>query len=166
MKTLIIALSLCLLIPSSAEAQKSSRWCRLGAVGDGGKVIDSKPMDGAAGTRTFTFGTKSCGDKTSSYSYLVIEMEFTHATNGNMILTCTNGQTTGTADKSPQVCGSITAGVCVAEDAAIVKKGVTGDKNWSFRIGIKGYRAWSCIASHDGGPAAGDILTTYAYVTD
>jgi hypothetical protein len=122
-------------------------------------------MNAAAGVRTFTFGPRECTSNVSNYNWLVVEMEFTYSSKaGNMIVTCTNGRSVATADKTPQVC--IGAGTCTATDAGIVSKAVTANKKWSFRVGIRGYRAWSCVASHDNSPTASEKLTTYAYLTD
>jgi hypothetical protein len=123
-------------------------------------------MNGAASTLTFTFGPRECARNVASFKWLVIEAEFTYASKaGNVLFTCTNGRSVVTADKTPQVC--VGAGTCTAVDAGIISKAVTASKNWSGpRIGIRGYRAWSCIASHDNTPGAGEILTAYAYLTD
>lgn len=149
------------LIPAVAFAQATVDFCSLGTEG---VVINAKPMNGAASTLTFTFGPRECARNVASFQWLIVEAEFTHTTSGNVIITCTNGRSVATANKTPQIC--VGAGTCTALDAGVVSKAVTGDKNWSFRVGIRGYRAWSCIASHDNTPAAGDVLTVSAYLTD
>jgi hypothetical protein len=136
-------------------------YCLLGTAG---VVVDAKPMNGAAATLTFTIAPSQCGRDAASYQYLVLESEFTHSTNGNVLWTCLTGATVATATKTPQTCTG--SGTCTAVDAAIFSKAVTGNKKWAVRLGVQGYRAWSCVASHDGGPGAGDILTASAYLTD
>lgn len=156
------ALALPLLFaPVPAASQSTVDFCSLGTEG---KVIDAKSMNGAASTLTFTFGPRQCARNVASFKWLVVEAEFTHTTSGNVLFTCTNGRSVATADKTPQTCTG--SGTCTATDAGIVSKAVTGNKKWSFRVGIRGYRAWSCVASHDNTPAAGDVLTSYAYLTD
>jgi hypothetical protein len=149
------------LFPSMAFSQATTRFCSLGTEG---LVIDAKPMNGAASTLTFTFGPRECSGNVASYNWLVIEATFTHTTSGNVIFTCTTGVSVATADKIPQVCSG--GGTCVAVDGGIISKAVTGNKKWAARLGIRGYRAWSCVASHDNTPAAGDILSANAYLTD
>ncbi len=148
---------------TDAGAQATVDFCSLGTEG---LVIDAKPMNGATSTLTFTFGPRACGRNVASFRYLVIEAEFTYSSKaGNVLFTCTNGRSVATADKTPQVCAG--AGVCITVDAGITSTAVTASKNWSGpRIGIRGYRAWSCIASHDNTPGAGEILTVNAYLTD
>ncbi len=158
---LTFALAFLLLAPA-ALAQSTTRFCSLGAEG---VVIDAKPMNGASSTLTWTFGPRECSGNVASYNWLVVEMEFTYSSKaGNVLVTCTNGRSVATADKVPQVCAG--AGTCTATDAGIVSKAVTANKKWSFRVGIRGYRAWSCVASHDNTPGAGEILTTGAYLSD
>lgn len=150
----------CLLFGSAAWAQDDAKFCNLGVAG---VVAKAKPLNG---TVNFKFGPRACGRSTSSYGYLVVEMDYTHDNNGNVVLTCTTGQSVSTADKVPQVCGSVTDGVCILDDAGIAQKAVTGDKKWTFRFGIRGYRAWSCTTTHSGTPSASDIVTENAYLTD
>lgn len=158
-----------LAVPSLALAQQwpGSRlqppitYCLLGTAG---VVIDAKPMNGAASTLTFTIAPIQCGRDAASYRYLVIESEFTHAKSGNVLWTCLTGATVATATKTPQTCTG--SGTCTAVDAGIVSKAVTGDKQWAARVGVRGYRAWSCVASHDNTPGVGDIITANAYLTD
>jgi hypothetical protein len=128
-------------------------------------VIDAKPMNGAASTLTFTFGPRECARNVASFKWLVIEGEFTYSSKaGNVVATCLTGRSVATADKTPQTCAG--AGTCTALDAGVVSKAVTANKKWAFRIGIRGYRAWSCVVSHDNSPTASEIFTGYAYLTD
>ena len=160
MRTIITILSL--FVASNALAQATVAFCSLGTEG---KVIDAKPMNGAASTLTFTFGPRECVRNVASFQWLIVEMEFTYSSKaGNVLMTCANGRSVATADKIPQTCAG--SGTCTATDAGIVSKAVTANKKWSFRIGIRGYRAWSCVASHDNTPGAGEILTGYAYLPD
>ena len=149
------------LFPAVAVAQSTVDFCSLGT---DGLVINAKPMNGAASTLTFTFGPRECARNVASFQWLIIEGEFTHTTDGNVVVTCTNGRSVATATHTPQTC--VGAGTCTGVDGGVFSKAVTGDKDFSFRLGLRGYRAWSCVASHDNTPAAGDILTVNAYLTD
>lgn len=159
--TLIGLIAIAIPVPD-ASAQSTVDFCSLGTEG---KVIDAKPMNGAASTLTFTFGPRYCARNVASFKWLVVEMEYTHSTKvGNVLLTCTNGRSVATADKTPTTC--VGAGTCTTVDGGIFSTAVTASKNWSMRLGIRGYRAWSCVASHDGTPTASEILTANAYLTD
>ena len=58
-----------LLLPSIALAQRASliiasdgtRFCKLGDRQHNGRVLNAVPLNGAASTRTFTFGQEACG---------------------------------------------------------------------------------------------------------
>ena len=93
------------------------------------------------------------------------EAEFTYSSKaGSVLMTCLTGRSVATADKTPQVCAG--AGTCTLLDGAILTKAVTANKKWKFRMGLRGYRAWSCIFSHDNSPTASELFTGYAYLTD
>lgn len=154
MRTLFAVLILSIALPVAAENRATGV----------GTPLDNVAMNAAAGTRTFTVGPDIGRVKLASYSYIVFEFDFTHANSGNIVLTCSVGQTAATANKTPQVCSG--SGTCTLNDAGIFSKAVTGDKKWSARMGIRGFLAMSCVASHSGSPAAGDKLTVVGYVTD
>ena len=158
-------LALCLstlLLAADTSAQATVDFCSLGI---DGLVIDAKPMNGATSTLTFTFGPRACARNVASYKWLVIEAEFTYDSKaGNILYTCLTGRSVATANKVPQVCAG--AGTCTLIDAGVATKAVTGSKKYEFRIGLRGYRAWSCIVSHDNSPTADEIFTGYAYLTD
>jgi len=161
MRRFLLILAL-VLVPDVVFGQSDTRWCPLGV---NGTTLSNVALNGAAASRTFKFGPVACrNEKVASFRWLVLEMEFTHTTSGNVLVTCTTGQTLATADKTPQTCSG--SGTCTANDAGIVSKAVTGSKKWAARLGIRGYRAWSCVASHDSTPVAGDKLTVGAYLTD
>lgn len=149
-----------LLLAAPAAAQPTARYCQLGI---GGRVVRDAALNG---TVNFKFGPVVCGASVSTYSYLVLEVDYTHDQNGNVVVTCLTGQTTQTADKVPQGCGSISGGTCVATDIGVVSKAVTGNKKWTFRLGVRGYRSWSCSVTHDNSPTASDLVSVDAYLTD
>ena len=164
MKRFLFALALtALFCPATASAQSTVDFCSLGTEG---LVIDAKPMNGAASTLTFTFGPRTCARNVASFQWLVIEAEFTYSSkDGNVVITCTNGRSVATADKTPTTCTG--SGTCVTADAGIFSTAVSAaNKKWSVRLGIRGYRAWSCVASHDNTPTASEIFTANAYLTD
>ncbi|MHC4867013.1 MAG: hypothetical protein ACYTEX_23290 [Planctomycetota bacterium] len=161
MRTFIIALLT--FMASTAAAQATVDFCSLGTEG---LVIDAKPMNGAAATLTFTFGPRECARNVASFQWLIIEGEFTYSSKtGNVLITCTNGRSVATATHTPQTC--VGAGTCTTTDAGIFSTAVgAANKNWSVRLGIRGYRAWSCVVSHDNSPTASELFTGYAYLTD
>ena len=164
MKKIALIMLAFLLCAPVAIAQEATTTC---PIGDGnGLVINAKPLSGAESTLTFTFGPQLCSRDVSTFTYLTVEVEYTHTTNGNVVLTCTTGQMQTTATKTPQACDSVTGGACIAADAGIIKKAVTGDKDYAVRLGVRGYKAWSCVMSHDNTPVATDVITVHAYVTD
>ena len=162
MKHIIFLFAFLFTLPAMAQAD--FRTCPLTGP-DNGRVLTAVPLNGAASTLTFVVDPIRCGQKTASFSLLVLKVNFTHVTSGNVVVTCTTGHDTKTATATPQICTG-SAGTCIAEDAGIVSKAVTGDKEWAVRIGIHGYRAWSCTVSHDNTPAAGDLVTVHGKVTD
>jgi len=145
------------LFPLTVQAEKGFRLCKLGT------KLSAVSLNAAAASRTFTAGPTSCNDNMASYTYLVIEAAYTHSNSDDLVITCTVGGTVATATKTPQLCTG--AGTCTANDAGIFSKAVTGDKNFAVRMGIRGFPAVSCVASH-ATAGAGDILTVIAYLTD
>jgi hypothetical protein len=51
-------------------------------------------------------------------------------------------------------------------DGGVWSKAVSGDKVYTFRVGLRGYRAWSCSFTHDGTPDANDLLSVRAWLED
>jgi hypothetical protein len=141
-------------------AQETARHCQIGRMG---VVVDAKPLNG---TVNFKFGPRVCGRDVSSFTYLVIEVDYTHSNSGNIVVTCLTGQQRDAADKAPQLCDHVSSGTCVMVDTGKASKAVTGDKKYTFRLGVRGYRAWSCTTTHDGTPDANDVVTERAYLED
>lgn len=160
MKHLAFILTFFATIP--ALAAPDTEWCAVGSAR--GKMLSAVALNAGATARTFVFGPVACGRKVGSYRYIEFEAEYTHATNGNVLLTCTHGQRAATADKTPQVCTG--AGTCTLVDAGVLSKVVSGSKKFSGRIGLRGRHVWKVVASHDNAPVAGDKLTLYVYLTD
>jgi hypothetical protein len=158
---LLFAILMAILLTASA-ASAQNLWCAVGR--DRGRVLKAVALNGSAASRTFSFGPKICGKSAAVYRYLILDVEYTHTTSGNVLFTCTTGYNLSTANRTPQTC--VGAGTCTALDGGIVSKAVTGSKNYVARLGLRGMRAWSCVASHDNTPAAGDIVTVHAYLTD
>lgn len=149
---------LVLVSPTPASAQAETRYC---PITTGGVVV---PLTALTSTVNFKFGPTVCStQEVASYKYLVIEVDYTWATNGTITLTCLTGQSTPTANKVPQMCTGV--GTCAMEDAGVYTKAVTASKKLAFRVGIRGYRAWSCSTTHSA-PAAGDKVLERAYLTD
>jgi hypothetical protein len=158
MRILLALILLC--VTSTAYGQADARYCR---VGRDGIVV----RDGALnGTVSFNVGPMQCGARVSSYTYMILELEYTHDSNGNVVVTCLTGQSVATADKAPQGCASVIDGVCTAADIGVVSKAVTADKKWAVRLGIRGYRTWTCTITHDGTPTASDLVTVRAHLAD
>lgn len=156
----LLALLVVICTPLITTAQEDARLCQIGQTG---VVVNAQPLNG---TVNFKFGPTVCGRKVASFAYLVIEIDYTHANSGNVVVTCLTGSARNEWDKAPQVCDSVTSGTCVLVDAGKGSKAVTGDKKWAFKLGVRGYQAWSCTTTHDGTPGAGDIVTERAYLTD
>lgn len=159
-----LAFALCSMIftPTSFAAE-NDQWCTVG--GDSGRVLKAVALTGSVEARTFSFGKKACGRGVSSYQYLIIEADYTWAHDGDLTITCTTGQERKTATYTPQICTG--SGTCTMVDGGVFLKAVlTGTKNsFSFRVGVRGHRAWSCVTAHTAA-GAGDVITQYAYLTD
>lgn len=163
MKNLFFVLAF-LATPLPAFAQADATWCPLSSTGllvnnKSLKVADSEDL-------VFYLPETRCGRDISSFTWAIFEIDFTHTTDGNVVLTCTNGQapTAAAAKFIPQTCAG--AGICTTLDAGIFSKAVTGNKAYSFRLGVRGYRTWRCVISHDNTPATGDLISIGGYLTD
>lgn len=159
MKNLILLLALSFAVPTVAHADEN--FCR---VGKSRGVIYKQAMNGGAALRTFSLPPKArgCAEPTSNYRFLVMDLTYTKATNGIITMTCTTGQDVKKANHTPQTC--VGSGTCTLTDGGVFSKTVTASANFSFRLGIRGYRAWTCVVAHSA-PAAGDIITVEAALT-
>jgi hypothetical protein len=126
--------------------------------------LSAVAMNGAAGNRTFELLN------ILGFAEAMIFVQFTHTNNGVLTLTCTGSNDgTNTIDFTPTVC-NMSGGVCTLQTTAGVyrtNEALTGNTNYSFPIGLGGYRDMQCVLAHGGSPAAGDIVTlTYYLLTD
>lgn len=114
--------------------------------------LSAVAMNGAAGTRTFTFSAVG-------YARTVFYVSFTHANSGTLTLTCTASPDGNTTDHTLTVCNT-SAGTCTLVDAGIwVSPSLTGDKDYVIDAGVLGYRDVECVLVHGGSVAAADVVT-------
>lgn len=128
-------------------------------------LLDAVALNGAAGTRTFTWtGLKGTAD-------VRLFLFFDYAANaGNITTTCTLSQADNTLDFMPTTCSdTIAAGVntCTLSYAGIWKTpaALSADKYFSFLVPLRGAAAMECIVAHDNTPGATDKITVYGIAT-
>jgi hypothetical protein len=150
-----------LAVPSLVTGQNKHRVYPLGT------KLSAVSLNAAPASRTFTVGPTIGNDRLLDYGTLVMEIAFTHTNNGAITTTCTTGLTAATATKTMTTC-TVSAGDCNLQwGGVMVTPTLTTDTSWSQRLNIRGHPALSCVVSHGGTPAAGDVVTLTAYlVTD
>lgn len=154
---LIFVFSFLVFVPSALARTGARHICKPTPI-----LLNAVAMNGAAGTRTAVV------TDLDGYDVLLITSQFTHVNNGTLTYTIT-GKSALAADVIPgQVDTTLTtctvvAGTCTLNYAGVVvTPTMTGNKNFSFPIGISGETSVTVVVAHGGAPAAGDILTVTA----
>jgi hypothetical protein len=166
--TATLAVLVTLLWASPSAADDNPRICVLAT------LIDAKPLNGAASTRTATIGpTEPCPDPLSSksttvgsFEWLVIDIDYTRATGGTLTLTITTGITAATATAAIGFCSTVVDGNCASAGGGVITITIgASDIHRDHKINIRGRRVLKIVAEHSA-PAAGDILTLNGFLTD
>jgi hypothetical protein len=99
------------------------------------------------------------------WSILILYVDYTHANNGTLTLTCTSSDKPDhSAEFTLQTCDNAD-GTCTLKDSGVwVTASLTASKKFSFPIGILGYRELKCSIAHGGTPSASDLVTITGYM--
>ena len=158
-----IPFCLVLLIASVANAQHKNVSL--------GKLLDDVALNAAAGSRTFYVGprtmcdsatsaTATCtGDQLRGYAALRLELAFTHAANGAITLTCTEGATRATATFRPTTSTEASGTYTLAMSGVVSTASLSTSASWAIVANIRSADVIKCVASHGGTATANDKLT-------
>lgn len=120
--------------------------------------LSAVALNGAAATRTWQI------NDALGWATAVLFVEYTHANNGALTVTCTASDDANTTDFTLQTC-TISGGACTLNDAGTYATGsLTGDKDYTFRVGLLGYDDVECVIAHGGAPDANDLVTVTGYL--
>lgn len=160
MKKYLLAMSfLVFVLPAYAQDTGGNRKVSQTVTG-----LDAVALNGAAATRTFVISTDSdqnsnTGSTANGYMAIHFWVDFTHANNGTLTLTCTVGPSSADNDYTPTTC-TVASGTCTLNfGGVIVTPSLSADKKYEASMLILGNRDVSCVMAHGGTPAAGDIVT-------
>lgn len=122
--------------------------------------LSAVALDGAAGTRTFTFNPVG-------YARVIFYVDYTHSNDGTLTLTCTASDDGNTTDFALTTCTEA-SGTCTLNFAGvIVTPSLTTDKDFVAVLGVHSYRSVECVLEHGGTPDSADVATiTYDLTTD
>ena len=152
MKHIFVGLSLLLSAPAAAQyLPPTSRVVT---------ALDSVALNAASTSLTFTSHDDGGVGDTNGYLEVMFWVDYTHANNGALTLTCTAGPSSSDKDYEPTTC-QVASGTCtLAFGGLLVTPSLSGDKKYAAGpLRIANHRAFSCIISHGGTPDAGDIVT-------
>lgn len=140
-------------------------------------LIDAKPLNGALSTRTATIGPDdTCGtgdlgsssrkETVGSFQWLVLDLDYTRATAGDLTITVTTGITASTATAAIGFCTTVVDGNCASAGGGVITITVGASSiHRDHKINIRGRRVLKIVVAHSA-PAAGDIATLKGYLTD
>lgn len=158
MKRFVIAAAICILpLPSMAQQERGvySRY-------ELGTLLNAVALNGAAATRTFNLPDGIA----AAYGKLLLRVSFTHANDGTLTIKCVSpDDAAGTNDFDMTTC-TTSAGACALNfvTGATTQNVLTGDKKFAVPLGIAGYDQIECSVTHNGAPAAGDIVTVTGWL--
>lgn len=154
----LLCASACFAAPAFADNQKH-------AVSGLTTCLDDVALNGAAGTRTFTWpcGTGGGWPEALGYATLVMFVDFTHDNDGTLTLTCTVSDD-GAAQFDPTTC-STSGGTCTLNFGGVfVTSSLSADKKYAVRMGIRGFRKGQCVLAHGGSAGSSDKATVTSYL--
>ncbi len=161
MRKIALAFAVALSFVAAAAAAKSQGTHTTAPTGAALTLLDGVALNAAAGTRTFSWGN----NRAIGYKNFVFWVEYTHANNGTLTLTCTHSHDENVSDYAPTTCAS-SGGTCTLSFGGVfVTPSLSADQNYKGRMGIDGARDFSCVIAHGGSPAAGDLVTIKGYLT-
>ena len=138
------------------------------------KVLDAVALNGAASTRTFTFGSVSPAvsgnHPAEGMATAIFWVDYTHANNGTLQFACTASHDDNATDYTVSTC-STASGKCTlnfpTSDIVFETPTLSGDKDFVFRWTMRGYRDLECSVTHSGTPSASDVLTLHlGFITE
>lgn len=133
----------------------SHRFVDLDDIDNANPLLDNVDL---TTTRSFTLPI----NRPSSMGALLLWVDYTYATDGDVFLTCKAGRKSSTGSFKQYTitgCKVLGDGTCETQSSASFKMaGVTGNRTEVFRLNILGFSNVTCDASHTAG-AAGDKLT-------
>jgi hypothetical protein len=174
MRNTIIALCL-LLVPALGLAQDAHKTARLGT------LLNAAALNGSS--LTFYVGLRadcgassvnscdptsttdnSTGDYVQAYSKLRLRMDYSHANNGAITLTCTEGMTRAGADGTPSTATLASGTYTLAWSGVVTTPSLTGNTVWPIVLNTNGAPVIKCVVSHGGTPNASDTITVTGWL--
>ena len=129
-----------------------------------GTLLSGAALNGSASSLTFTVGPAVGSSTLLAYSTLVLRVAYTHATNGTLTLTCTEGATAATATASLTT-GTVSSGTyTLAWGGVIVTPTLAASKTFKAELGVYGSQALSCVVAHSGAATANDTVTITGFL--
>jgi hypothetical protein len=101
-----------------------------------------------------------------SFQLLVLDIDYTRATAGDLTFTITTGITAATATAGIGFCSTVVNGNCALSVGGVATITVgASDIHTDLKIGIRGRRVIKIVVAHSAA-ASGDDLTVDGYMTD
>lgn len=95
-------------------------------------------------------------------SLLAVDLQYTHANNGALTLTCTgksSPDSSGTVVDTTLTTCSVLSGTCTLNDGGVfVNPSLSADKDYSVLVGVAGQYQAKCTVSHGGSATASDKI--------
>lgn len=147
----------------------------------GGALLDGVALNAGAASLTFYIGKgidcgrgnscdptsatdNSTGEEVIGYTALRLEFDYTHANNGAITLTCTDGSTRADADHTI-TSSSLSSGTYTLDWSGVVSTAsLTTDKDWSLVLNLNISPVLKCVLSHGGTPNASDLITVRGWL--
>lgn len=121
-------------------------------------LLNDVALNAAAGSRTFEWAG------VLGYETVVFLIDYTHANNGTLTLTCTVSDDANTTDYKPTTC-EVSSGTCAVKTGGVfVTDSLSASLKYAVRMGIRGYKDLQCVIAHGGSPNASDTVTINGYV--
>lgn len=131
-----------------------------------GTKLDAVALNAAAASRTFNIGAVSATNTNpiaAGYRWLLLKIAFTHANNGTLTILCDDADdATGTTNYTMTTCSTASGACTLNFVTGATTSTLTGDKNFSVRLDIAGHGFLECSVTHNGTPAAGDVVSVTA----
>lgn len=127
---------------------------------DLGTILPEVALNASAANRTFVLPTNSG----IGFSTLMLFVNYTHNTDGQLDVTCTGGPAATDRDYQPTTC-VVATGVCTLKFGGKVQTDgdLTANTKFWARIGIAGTKDMSCVVT-ESTPTADDKVEIKAYL--
>jgi hypothetical protein len=118
--------------------------------------LSAVALNAAAASRTFDLVTEG-------WDIASIWIDYTHANNGALTLSCLGGHTASSTPAYTLTTCTMASGACTLNDGGtFATASLSAAKHYEVRFGVRGYAEIRCVIAHGGSPNASDLVTVTA----